>query len=126
MSKETKKAKTADDKVTHHKPTPKQREEIDTVINSTVRKHFGKVVPKVSCIGQRHSSSKAGGQPYERYALENDFTCFVTGFVDGKFTVSISEKKLDPKSFTGKAYYARQARMAKRAADKAAEAKESK
>jgi len=105
-------------------PSAKKQEEIDSLVNSAVRKAFGKVVAKVACIGLRNSFSKKGGAPYQRYVLANDHTVFVGGIHNDNLTVSVSEKKLDPKSFTGRRYFEKQARLKARAAKTAA--KESK
>lgn len=93
-------------KTTHHKPTDKQLEEI----NVAVRKAIGKGVAIAGTLGMRFSSGPSG-QPYLRYVLSNDKTCFVSNWHKGEVHVSVSEGKLDPKSFTGKAYYAKQARQ---------------
>ncbi len=107
-------------------PSAKKQEEIDSLINAAVRKAFGKVVAKVECLGLRNSFSKAGGAPFQRYVLENDHTVFVSGIHNGNLIVSVSEKKLDPNSFTGRRYFEKQARMEARqkAADVKAAAKE--
>jgi hypothetical protein len=101
-------------------PSAKKQDEVDSLINAEVRKAFGKVVAKVECLGLRNSFSKKGGAPFQRYVLENDHTVFVSGIHSGNLTVSVSEKKLDPKSFTGRRYFEKQARMQARAAKKAA------
>src|SRR5712664_1818800 len=113
--KETKKPAYGD-----YTPSAKNQEEIDSRINAEVRKAFGKVVAKVECIGIRNSFSKKGGAPYQRYILENDHTVFVGGIHNDSLSVTVSEKKLDPKSFTGRRYFEKQARMDTRAAKKAA------
>ncbi len=100
-------------------PSKARQEQIDSLINAEVRKTFGKVVAKEECIGIRNSYSKKGGAPYQRYVLANDHTVFVGGIHTDKLNVSVSESKLDPKSFTGKKYYAKKARMETRAAKKA-------
>src|ERR1700694_4881803 len=114
----------------NYTPSAKKLEEIDSLINAAVRKAFGKVVAKVACIGIRNSFSKKGGAPFQLYVLENDHTVFVGGIHNGELRVSVSEKKLDPKSFTGRRYFEKQARMEARAAKKASReekaAKESK
>ena len=101
-------------------PSAKKQDEIDSLINAAVRKAFGKVVAKVACIGLRNSFSKKGGAPFQRYVLANDHTCFVGGLHNGNLSVSVSEKKLDPKSFTGRRHYDKQARIEARTAKKAA------
>ena len=107
----------------NYKPSAKKQEEIDSLINAEVRKAFGKPVAKVACIGLRNSFSKKGGAPFQRYVLANDHTIFVGGLHNDKPSVSVSEKKLDPKSFTGRRYFERQARIAARAAKKASSKK---
>ncbi len=104
---------------THHKPTAKQLE----AINEAVRKAIGKGVAVAATIGRRYSDGPQG-QPYLRYVLSNDHTAFVANWHRGEVHVSVSEGKLDPKSFTGKAYYAKQKRAEERiAAKKVADAK---
>jgi hypothetical protein len=111
MKTETTKVKEKKPAYGNYTPSAKKQEEIDSFINAAVRKAFGKVVAKVACIGLRNSFSKKGGAPFQRYVLANDHTVFVGGIHNGDLSVSVSEKKLDPKSFTGKRYYERQARM---------------
>jgi len=130
MKTETTKVKEKKPAYGDYTPSAKKQEEIDSLINTEVRKAFSKVVAKVECIGLRNSFSKKGGAPFQRYVLENDYTVFVGGIHNDNLIVSVSEKKLDPKSFTGRRYYEKQARMEARAAKKAAReekaAKESK
>jgi hypothetical protein len=78
-------------------PSAKKQDEIDSLINTETRKVFGKVVAKVECLGLRNSFSKKGGAPYQRYVLANDHTVFVGGIHNDNLTVSVPEKKLDPK-----------------------------
>jgi hypothetical protein len=96
---------------TFHKPTPKQREEIDALI----RKAIGKGVAVEGCLGSRFSNSEVGGQPYERYYLSNGHTCFVSGHVSGEYKVTISEKPAVKSSYTVKKLLDRLGRKEKRA-----------
>jgi hypothetical protein len=100
---------------TFHKPTPKQREEIDALI----RKAIGKGVAVEGCLGSRFSSSEVGGQPYERYYLSNGHTCFVSGHVSGEYKVTVSEKPAVKSSYTVKKLLDRLARKEKSASKKA-------
>jgi hypothetical protein len=114
---------------TFHKPTPKQREEIDALINKATRAAFGHVVAKEGCLGYRYSNSVAGGQPYERYYLENGHTCFVGGFMGDEFKVTVSEKPAVKSSYTVSKFLAVQKSKAARVAareEKAAKKAEAK
>ena len=97
-------------------PSAQKQAHIDELINAATRKAFGKVVAKEGRIGIRNSYSEKGGAPYQRYVLSNDHTVFVGGLHNDTLSVSVSEHKIDPKSFTGKAHYARKARIEARAA----------
>jgi len=100
---------------TFHRPTTKQREHIDDLIRAAIRKQFGHVVAvEKPMLGSRYSNSVVGGQPYERYLLENGHTLFVGGFLQDEFTISISEKKADPKKGTLKTFLERKARKQSR------------
>jgi hypothetical protein len=121
MSKETKKAKTADDKVTHHKPTEKMQEGIDDAIRAAVKKAFGKVVPVCGLLGMRNSNSVKGGAPYQRYYLANGHTVFVSGWhQEGGPRVTVSDEPADKKSYTVAAFLERFKRKEARTDAKAA------
>jgi len=96
----------------NYKPSAQKQAHIDDLI----RKAIGKGVAVEACIGMRNSYSKKGGAPYQRYVLSNGRTCFVGGLHNDNLTVSVSDKKLDPKSFTGRRYFEKQARKEARAA----------
>jgi hypothetical protein len=101
-----------------HKPSKKQQEQLDDLLRKTVRERFGHPVAVVARLGLRYTDTKQG-KPYIRMLLANNFTAFLCGWHKGAAKCSVSAEKADPKSYSMRVYFAREARKEKRGAKEA-------
>jgi hypothetical protein len=109
-------------KKTNHKPSEALRVKLDELYVAAIRKRFGHVVAIEDRIGVRYTDTKHGA-PYERFILENGHTLFSTNWhKGGEPSISISEKRGDPNSFTIKRFLAAKKARAERKAKRAKEA----
>jgi hypothetical protein len=94
-----------------YKPGTKMQATIDAEILKAIKAKFGKPMAVEATLGVRYSDDK-NGQPFMRFILENHHTVFVAGWhkPDG-LSVTVSDAKIDPKSYSGKQYFAKLARQ---------------
>jgi hypothetical protein len=90
-----------------YRPGKAMQETIDTAIIAVARKKFGKVIPVLGTLGLRYHAPYEGGQPYQRYLLDNGHTVFVS-LAGG--VVTVSDKPAVKTSYTVARFLATQSR----------------